>query len=243
MYFYIFIFVACIFCYFKQIYENTRNIIDNFAKNNNAMGIISFLKSKQFFFSIILAIVIVALLGFGTLQFLNIYTRHGKEISIPDLRKMKVEKAMNAVADNGFEIIVIDTTDFNPKYPPYTISEQDPKPNDAVKEGRKIYVKINAKGYSSLRLPNLDGRTLRHATSILESLGLKKGEVIYEPDFAKDVVLRVEQDGRILRAGDKVLKNSKINLILGDGMLGYKPEVDSLGEMYEDVAPAIDSIF
>ncbi|WKW47559.1 PASTA domain-containing protein [Myroides sp. JBRI-B21084] len=207
------------------------------------MGIISFIKSKQFFFSLISAIVIVVLLGFGTLQFLNIFTRHGKEIAIPDLRKMKVEKAMDAVAENGFEIIVIDTIDFNPKYPPYTISEQDPKPNDAVKEGRKIYVKINAKGYSSLRLPNLDGRTLCHATSILESLGLKKGEVKYEPDFAKDVVLRVEQDGRILRAGDKVLKNSKINLILGDGMLGYKPEVDSLGEMYEDVAPAIDSIF
>jgi len=43
--------------------------------------------------------------------------------------------------------------------------------------------------------------------------------------------------------GDKVLKNSKIDLILGDGMLGYKPETDTLGEMYEDIAPAIDSIF
>ena len=129
------------------------------------------------------------------------------------------------------------------KYPPLTISDQDPKANAAVKEGRKIYVKINAPGYSSVRLPNLDGRTLRHSIAILESLGLVKGEVKYEPDFAKDVVLRIEQDGRILRAGDKVLRNSKIDFVLGDGMLGYKPEPDSLGEMYEDVAPAIDSIF
>ncbi|UUV21212.1 PASTA domain-containing protein [Paenimyroides aestuarii] len=207
------------------------------------MGFTSFIKSKQFFFSLITAVIIMGLLVFGALQFLNIYTRHGKEIAIPDLRKMKVENAMGAVAENGFEIIIIDTVDFNPKYPPLTISDQDPKPNDAVKQGRKIYVKINAKGYSSIRLPNLDGRTLRHATAIIESLGLKKGEVIYEPDFAKDVVMRIEQDGRILRAGDKVLKNSKINLVLGDGMLGYKPEVDTLGEMYEDVAPEIDSIF
>ncbi|WCM42344.1 PASTA domain-containing protein [Flavobacterium sp. CBA20B-1] len=207
------------------------------------MGFTSFIKSKQFFFSLITAVIIMGLLVFGALQFLNIYTRHGKEIAIPDLRKMKVENAIDAVAENGFEIIIIDTVDFNPKYPPLTISDQDPKPKDAVKQGRKIYVKVNAKGYSSIRLPNLDGRTLRHATAIIESLGLKKGEVIYEPDFAKDVVMRIEQDGRILRAGDKVLKNSKINLVLGDGMLGYKPEVDTLGEMYEDVAPAIDSIF
>lgn len=207
------------------------------------MGFTSFIKSKQFFFSLITAVIIMGLLVFGALQFLNIYTRHGKEIAIPDLRKMKVENAIDAVAENGFEIIIIDTVDFNPKYPPLTISDQDPKPKDAVKQGRKIYVKVNAKGYSSIRLPNLDGRTLRHATAIIESLGLKKGEVIYEPDFAKDVVMRIEQDGRILRMGDKVLKNSKINLVLGDGMLGYKPEVDTLGEMYEDVAPEIDSIF
>lgn len=207
------------------------------------MGFTTFIKSKQFIFSLIGAVVIIGLLVFGSLQFLSIYTRHGKEIKVPDLKKMKVESAMNAVAGNGFEIVIIDTVDYNPDFPSLTISEQDPKTDAGVKEGRKIYVKINAKGYSSVRLPNLDGRTLRHATSIIESLGLVKGETKYEPDFAKDVVLRIEQDGRILRVGDKVLKNSKINFILGDGMLGYKPEIDSLGEMYEDVAPKIDSIF
>ena len=207
------------------------------------MGFKAFIKSKQFIFSIIAAIVVVGILIFGSLQFLNIYTRHGKEIQVPDLKKMKAEKAMELVSENNFEIIIIDTVDFDPKYPPLTISDQDPKANAAVKEGRKIYVKINAPGYSSVRLQNLDGRTLRHSIAILESLGLVKGEVKYEPDFAKDVVLRIEQDGRILRAGDKVLRNSKIDFVLGDGMLGYKPEPDSLGEMYEDVAPAIDSIF
>lgn len=203
----------------------------------------TFIKSRQFIISGITAIAIIGILVFGSLQFLSVYTRHGKEIQIPDLKKMKVEKAIDLVSANGFEIIIIDTVDYNPNYPPLTISDQDPKANYAVKEGRKIYVKINASGYSSVRLPNLDGRTLRHSTAILESLGLVKGDVTYEPDFAKDVVLRIQQDGRILRAGDKVLRNSKIDFILGDGMLGYKPETDSLGEMYEDIAPAIDSIF
>lgn len=230
-------------CTLKQIYKNTRYIIDNFVKINITMSFTSFLKSKQFIFSILGAIAIAALLIFGSLEFLSTYTHHGKEIRVPDLSKKKVEDAMNTIGDNGFEIVVIDTIDYNADFPPLTIVEQEPEANYAVKQGRKIYVKVNAKGYSSVRLPNLDGRTLRHATAIIESLGLVKGATTYEPDFAKDVILRIEQDGRILREGDKVLKRSTINLVLGDGVLGYKPDLDTLGEMYEDIAPAIDSIF
>jgi len=207
------------------------------------MSFTSFLKSKHFIFSLVGATVIITLLIFGSLHFLKTYTHHGKEIRVPDLAEKKVEDAMNVLGDNGFEIVIIDTIDYNPEIPPLTIAEQEPEAGYAVKQGRKIYVKVNAKGYSSVRLSNLEGRTLRHATAIIESLGLVRGDITYEPDFAKDVVLRIEQDGRILRVGDKVLKRSKINLVLGDGMLGYKPDLDTLGEMYEDIAPAIDSIF
>ncbi len=201
-----------------------------------------FIKSKQFIFSMIAAALIVFGLTFGSLKYLKVYTQYGKEIKVPDLKELKIEDAMNQIGD-GFEIVIIDTIDYNPKIAPLTISEQEPHAGYAVKQGRKIYVKINAPGYSSVRLPNLDGRTLRHSVAILESLGLVQGETTYEADFAKDVVLRIQQDGRILRAGDKVLKNSKIDFVLGDGMLGYTPEPDTLGEMYEDIAPAIDSIF
>ncbi|HLW63029.1 MAG TPA: PASTA domain-containing protein [Flavobacterium sp.] len=206
------------------------------------MSFKTFIKSKKFIFSMIAAALIVVGLTFGSLEYLNIYTQHGKEIQVPDLKEMKVEDARNKIG-NGFEITIIDTIDFNPKIAPLTISEQEPRAGYAVKQGRKVYVKINAPGYSSVRLPNLDGRTLRHSIAILESLGLVNGETTYEADFAKDVVLRIQQDGRILRAGDKVLKNSKIDFVLGDGTLGYLPEPDTLGEMYEDIAPAIDSIF
>ncbi|HUH25607.1 MAG TPA: PASTA domain-containing protein, partial [Flavobacterium sp.] len=105
------------------------------------MGFKAFIKSRQFIISSITAIGIIGILVFGSLQFLSVYTRHGKEIQVPDLKKMKAEKAMDLVSENGFEIIIIDTIDYNPNFPPLTISDQDPKANDAVKEGRKIYVK------------------------------------------------------------------------------------------------------
>jgi len=206
------------------------------------MSFKTFITSKGFIITVIAAALIVFGLTFGSLKYLNTYTQHGKEIQVPNLIELKIEEARNRIGD-GFEIIVIDTIDFNPKIAPLTISEQDPVAGYPVKQGRKVYVKINASGYSSVRLPNLEGRTLRHSIAILESLQLLQGSTTYQEDFAKDVVLSVRQDGRILRAGDKVLKNSKIDFVLGDGSLSYLPAMDTLGEMYESIAPAIDSIF
>lgn len=207
------------------------------------MGLLNFLKSKSFFSSIIIAALIIVALGFGVLKFLDIYTRHGQQIEIPNLSKLTAEQAGTKLEELGFEIVVIDTVDFTTDVPPSTIAWQDPAPNTYVKSGRKIYVKLNAKNYSSIRLPKLENRSYRNALQNIEMLGLVKGEVTYEPDFAKDIVLRVEQDGRILREGDKVLKNSKINFVLGDGSLGYKPKVDTIDDAIEAVAPVMDSIF
>lgn len=207
------------------------------------MGLFSFLKSKSFFLSIIAAVAIIVVLAFGALKFLDIYTRHGQEIEIPNLFKMSIEDAEKLLLESDFEIVVIDTVDFTTDVPPSTIAWQDPAPKTFVKSGRKIYVKVNAKNYSSIRLPKLENRSFRHALQNIEILGLVKGEVTYEADFAKDIVLRVEQDGRILREGDKVLKNSKINFVLGDGSLGYKQKVDTIDDAIEAVAPVMDSIF
>ncbi len=41
---------------------------------------------------------------------------------------------------------------------------------------------------------------------------------------AKDVVLEVKQNGKKLKAGDRILKNSKIDFVLGDGKTGFQEE-------------------
>ncbi|WP_177765420.1 PASTA domain-containing protein [Flavobacterium sp. I3-2] len=207
------------------------------------MSLLNFIKSRQFFVSLFLAIVIFLALGFIALQSLGIFTKHGDEIALPNLTKMTIEQATEKLDQEGLKLIVLDTVDFDKNYPPLTIVYQDPIFDSKVKEGRKIYVKVNAKGFSSVRLPNLNDRTLRHAIAAIEAMGLQKGEIRYEPHLAKDVVIQVEQDGRILRAGDKVQKNSKIDFVVGDGMLGFKVEQDTINDAFEDVAPAVDSIF
>lgn len=207
------------------------------------MSLLNFIKSRQFFISLLLAIAIALFLGFLALQSLSIFTKHGDEITLPDLSKMSVEQATEELNAQGLELIVIDTVDFDKNFPALSITYQDPVTNSKVKEGRKIYVKVNAKGFSSVRLPNLNDRTFRHALAAIEALGLQKGEIRYEPHLAKDVVIQVEQDGRILREGDKVQKNSKLNFVLGDGLLGFQQQQDTINDHFEDIAPAVDSIF
>lgn len=202
------------------------------------------MKLKSLLITILIQLVLIVVIIFGVLQFLDYYTRHGEVITVPNLEGMSVEQARDELNAKNIRLEVIDTVDFTNKIPPLSISWQDPKPNDQIKEERTIYAKINAKNYAYVRLPKLESRSLNHAKSNLDILGLKLGETTYEPDYGKDVVLRVEQNGRILREGDKVQKNSKINLVLGDGSLGYQIERQYIEkDEYEDAAPTIDSIF
>jgi len=191
------------------------------------MSLKNFLTSKVFFKQIVIALIIIVIVVFLLLQWLNFTTNHGDKIPVPDLRKMTLTKAEEALDGIDLEYVVLDTVDFRAEYPPYTIVEQDPLPKVDVKEGRKIYVKVNAGGYSTLALPDLIQKTYRQALPTLKSMGLEEGTKTYVPYLAKDVVLEMKQNGKKLKAGDKVMKASKIDLVLGDGKTGYQ-DTDTL---------------
>jgi beta-lactam-binding protein with PASTA domain len=192
------------------------------------MSLKNFITSKVFFKQIVIALIIIVIVVFLLLQWLDFTTNHGDKIPVPNLKKMTLAKAGEALEGQDLEYVVLDTVDFRAEYPPYTIVEQDPLPKVDVKEGRKIYVKVNAGGYSALRLPDLIQKTYRQAIPTLKSMGLEEGKKTYIPYLAKDVVLEMRQNGKKLKAGDKVMKASKIDLVLGDGKTGYQDAADTL---------------
>lgn len=185
------------------------------------MSIVKFLTSKTFFKHLAIALGIVVVLVFVLLKFLDIKTNHGEEIPVPDLSKMQVKIAQEKLEELGLELILLDTVDFRSDMPPYSIVEQDPKAENTVKNGRKIYVKVNAGEYDDVTLPALKGKTFRQVSANIKSLGLKEGKVTYKPHLAKDEVLAVTQKGKTLKAGDKVKKNSTLDFVLGDGKEFY----------------------
>jgi beta-lactam-binding protein with PASTA domain len=112
--------------------------------------------------------------------------------------------------------------DFRPEFPKLTIVEQEPRAGAKVKEGRKIYIKINAEKFTMVPVPDLVEKTYRQAVPTLEAVGLHEGVVTYRPYLGKDMVLEMSMNGKKLKAGDKVLKSSKIDLVLGDGKVVYQ---------------------
>ncbi|WP_396160377.1 PASTA domain-containing protein [Flavobacterium sp.] len=181
------------------------------------MSLRKFLTSSTFFKNLFFALVIVILFLVAFVKFLDFSTNHGEEIKVPNLSKMKLEIAEEKLDEEGLEVFLLDTVEFRPEFPPYSIVEQDPIAGSKVKDGRKIYVKLNAGGYAMVTFPDLKNKTFRQATNALRALGLVEGELKYVPDLAKDIVLEVSYNGRPVKAGDKLMKNSKIDFVLGDG--------------------------
>ena len=191
------------------------------------MSLRAYLTSRVFFVQILASIAIVAALAYLFFHWITFTTHHEQEITVPDLAKLSAEEAEEKLAAIDLDYIILDTVDFRPNFPKLTIVEQEPKAGAKVKEGRKIYIKINASKYTMVTLPDLIEKTYRQALPTLEAVGLLEGTVTYKPYLGKDMVLELRQDGKKLKAGDKVLKSSKIDLVLGDGKVTYEETVDT----------------
>jgi beta-lactam-binding protein with PASTA domain len=133
------------------------------------------------------------------------------------------------------DYIVIDSASYDPKYPKFSVIEQNPEAGDFVKEKRKIYLTLNPSRYRDVMIPNLNGRTKRQAISELRAIGfIVSSEFMYVNDIGKDVVRGMRYKGKILNPNDKLQKNSEITLVLGDGGMGQDAvEKDSINDDVE----------
>lgn len=197
------------------------------------MKLFLFFKSRAFLISLIAAFVLLIVGAFGALKWLNITTKHGFEISVPDLKKLDTNQALQVLEKANLRMVVLDTLEYSKDIPPLTILEQDPAAGSNVKEDRKIYVKINASGYGKVIMPPLEQLTFRQALATINALGLKEGTKSYTTFIGKDVVLGVSMNGAKIKAGDRVIKDSRIDFVLGDGKAALSAE-----EL--DQAPDID---
>lgn len=174
----------------------------------------SYLKTRQFRVNLLLAagtlVVIVMIVIFG----LNIYTRHGTGIPVPQLKGMQVERAMALLKEQGFEFkidsVYLDQT-------PGAVVEQDPDAGTNVKENRTIYLTVVTRLAPPISMPDLEPYTYREAAATLANYGLKVGDTIYKSDIARDRVLEVRFGGQPIKAGTKIPKGSRIDLVLGNG--------------------------
>ena len=180
---------------------------------------LQFLKSKTFLIQLAIALLITFLLVFITLQWLKSDTNHGEFVEVPDFSKMSVQEMRKAAENAGLRYEVLDSTNYNPEYPRFSILEQNPVAGSKVKDNRKIYFTVNPSGYKDVTVPDIDEAkvTLRNATSMLRAVGLDVQRVTRIDEIGKDMVYYLKFKGKRIKPGDKLPKTSKIELFCGNG--------------------------
>lgn len=192
------------------------------------MSFFRFLFSKTFLIQLVLAVLALILIAFVILKWLDFSTNQDQRITVPNLARLSLDKVDQQLEELELRREILDSANYNPDYPPYSVIDQVPLPGKQVKENRKIYLTLNPSGYNKIEIPeNLIRSTRRQVEPTLRSMGFEIGTITYKPDFSKDAVLELRHKGQLLEPGMKLMKTSKIDLVLGDGSARYGMEEEN----------------
>ena len=204
------------------------------------MSFRKYLTSKVFVAQLLAAMAIMAVIAFLFFHWITFVTNHGNEITVPNLAKLNEDQVEEKLNELDLDYEIIDTIDYNPNFPKLTVAQQEPTAGSKVKGGRTIYIKLNAATFKMVAVPDLIEKTYRQAVPTLKAIGLQEGTIKYIPYIGKDMVLEMWMDGKKIKAGTRVLKASKIDLVLGDGKVVFDDtELDTIpnNEMPLDTIP------
>lgn len=191
------------------------------------------------------ALMVLALvaLGYIALLFIDVFTSHGQQVQVPDVRNLPFEKAVSILEDAGLRWEISDSTTFYENYPPGTVIDQDPKAKSYIKKIRIIYLNVNAMHAPIIPLPKLVDLPGRQGFATLKAMGFKHVTMDSIPSENEGLILQVTVDGHSVKPGSPVSVNSQIKITVGDGsIVDLNPEqiidpalMDSIDELnYEE---------
>ena len=192
--------------------------------------------------SALMALALVAL-GYIALLFIDVFTSHGQQVQVPDVRNLPLEKAIDILEDAGLRWEISDSTTFYENYKPGTVIDQDPKAKSYIKKIRIIYLNVNAMHAPIIALPKLVDLPGRQGVATLKAMGYKHVTMDSIPSEMSGLILQVTVDVHNVAPGTPVSVNSKIKITVGDGsIVDLNPEqiidpelMDSIDEAnYQD---------
>ncbi|WP_282917853.1 PASTA domain-containing protein [Porphyromonas macacae] len=160
---------------------------------------------------IILISIILIFLGFGGL---DLYTRHGKSVVVPDIKGMQIEEARLLLKKSNLRADIIDSV-YSKDAVPGSILDVSPAVGEHVKPGRSIFITINPVNPPLRTIPNVVDMSARQARALLVSIGF---EQVYEKlipgdfiDLAKGIQ---DNKGKMLNAGERVTLQTPLYLLV-----------------------------
>ena len=154
-------------------------------------------------------------------------TRHGEEITLPDVVGMDIDDARALAEEKGLEIVIREEV-LNEEIEPGVIVEQNPSIDRDesngihtvnVKPGRRIYVTIVSDKRDILLVPYVASQSIDNALQDLSIAGFTVDELVFEPD---DYALQV--NGQMVN-GREITKNMRVEMPRGTGvslLVSYK---------------------
>ena len=183
--------------------------------------------------------VLALVLIFGAKIFLNLFTRHGRELVVPDFSNLTVLEAEHLARKSHLRVAVTDSV-FLKRMKKGAVYRQSPLPGSHVKKDKRITLTINANIGKMVTMPDLVGLSMRQAKAELLSRGLVLGKLVYVQDMATNNVLKQIRGEEEIMPGTMIESETVIDLVVG--LNGYDastyvPDVKGLKRM-----SAVDAI-
>lgn len=194
-------------------------------KKNIVQKFLSSIYVKNILLMVVILFIIIAIVLFA----LNIYTKHNESVTVPSVKGLQVEEAGSILKSATLQYQIVDSI-FVAGGIPGAVIEQTPKPESKVKEGRTVFLTIQAKGIQMVAIPELKDYSRRQAEAQLNSLGFDKIIVDEVPSAYAGIVISISYKGKELSANQKIPKGSTLRMTVGAG-----------GESYQDSIPDMDT--
>lgn len=205
-------------------------------------------KSLYLWGNLLAMAIVTALIALGVKYGLDVYTHHGEEIRVPDIRHKAYPDAKHIVEGMGLRIEVGDTG-YVKTLPAGYILEQSIEAGVAVKSGRLVRVTINSAHTPTLAIPDIiENSSYREARAKLTAMGFRVGNPEYVSG-ERDWVYGIKVRGQSVFTGERVSVEDVLIIQVGDGLRDdadsiyyVEPEYADYDSLFEDAGYGGDFI-
>ncbi|MEO6902633.1 MAG: PASTA domain-containing protein [Bacteroidia bacterium] len=198
---------------------------------------LQFLKSRQFLVQLFIYAIVVFIIAWGVTFWMSSYTHHGETVTVPNFKGVKITSLDGFVQGKNVHYEITDSI-YDPKAAKGVVVRQEPEANAAVKDGRIVYLYVTSILPPRIAMPKLIDRSLRQATAMIASYGLKLGKTEYIPNPCTNCILDQLVKGKSISPGAFIPKGTIIDLIIGKGLGDIDMEVPCLYELSRTEATA-----
>lgn len=176
-----------------------------------------FITTRPLWVNILAGIALMVIIFFLFVLSLKWITNHNDASTVPYVMGKSYDEAEKILSKAGFEVVIQDSV-YTDTTKPLTVLKQVPEGDELVKNNRTVYLTINRAVAPPVEMPNIVGYSFRSAEMALKTAGLKVGDTIFKPDFARNSVLEQLFNGTAIKQGTKIPMGSRIDLVLGNGI-------------------------